>query len=429
MGKIIKKKKWKKKIIIPITVGLSLFIVGVVILLYVNIHGLESKLEIKLKGDNKVILEVGSQYKEKGSKASYNHQNITKNIKIKGKVNQNKLGTYQLIYQIKHKKIKKEIIREVKVIDKTPPEITLTGDEQTNLTIGTVYQELGYKAVDNYDGDLTSKVKIENNIDKDKLGEYEVKYIVEDKSKNKTEKIRKVKVINKTVSTLSTSRGGVAVLNYHFFYDSSKGENCTDGNCEDIVEFRKQLNYLKDNQFKALTMKEFRDWMYGEITIPEKSVLITIDDGAMGTGRHNGNKLIPILEEYKIHATLFLITGWWDIENYRSNYLDIESHTNDMHTERVCEGVIRGAKMLCLSNEEVLQDLKASIEKTKSHLGFCFPFYAYDDNSMNLVKQAGFDLAFIGGARKTTKSTDKYHIPRYQIKRNTTLEQFIQYVN
>ena len=40
----------------------------------------------------------------------------------------------------------------------------------------------------------------------------------------------------------------------------------------------------------------------------KKSVLITIDDGALGTGIQNGNKLIPILEEYKMHATLFLIT-------------------------------------------------------------------------------------------------------------------------
>ena len=31
---------------------------------------------------------------------------------------------------------------------------------------------------------------------------------------------------------------------------------------------------------------------YGEIELPARSVLITIDDGALGTGTHNGNKLI-----------------------------------------------------------------------------------------------------------------------------------------
>ncbi len=53
-------------------------------------------------------------------------------------------------------------------------------------------------------------------------------------------------------------------------------------------------------------MQEFRDWMYGKKSIFQKrSVLITIDDGAMGTGAHNGNKLIQFLEEYEMHATLF----------------------------------------------------------------------------------------------------------------------------
>ena len=55
-------------------------------------------------------------------------------------------------------------------------------------------------------------------------------------------------------------------------------------------------------------MEEFRKWMYGEIEIPSKSILITVDDGAMGTGKHNGNKLNPLLEEYHMNATLFLIT-------------------------------------------------------------------------------------------------------------------------
>ena len=176
-------------------------------------------------------------------------------------------------------------------------------------------------------------------------------------------------------------------------------------------------------------MQEFKDWKYGDIELPEKSVLITIDDGALGTGIQNGNKLIPILEEYKMHATLFLITGWWSIDNYKSEYLDIESHTNDMHTERVCEGVSRGAKMLCLSKNEVLEDLKKSISVTNSKLAFCFPFYAYTDETIDDVKQAGFSLAFIGGGRKAMRSVDPYHIPRYQIKQQTSLDQFIKYVN
>ena len=129
---------------------------------------------------------------------------------------------------------------------------------------------------------------------------------------------------------------GIAVLNYHFFFDPKLGEECNESICLDVVKFRQHLEYLKNNGYKTLTMEEFKRWMYNEIELPEKSVLITIDDGAMGTGKHNGHKLIPLLEEYDLQATLFLITGWWDIENYRSKNLTIQSHTNDMHQYGTC---------------------------------------------------------------------------------------------
>ena len=144
----------------------------------------------------------------------------------------------------------------------------------------------------------------------------------------------------------------VAVLNYHFFY--GEGEDCNESICLDINIFKEHLSYLKENGFKTLTMEEFTKWMYKEIELPEKSVLITVDDGAKGTGKHNGNKLIPALEEYQMHATLFLISGWWDVENYRSKYLDIQSHTYDMHQYGPCK---RG-QLNCATYEEALKDLK-----------------------------------------------------------------------
>ena len=188
--------------------------------------------------------------------------------------------------------------------------------------------------------------------------------------------------------------------------------------------FREQLKWLNDNGYTTLTMKQFVSWMYGEIDVPEKSVLITIDDGALGTGSHNGNYLIPALEEYKIHATLFLITGWWDISNYQSPYLEVESHTHDLHVSGDCGRY----KLNCISHDELLADLNKSIEVTKSKEAFCFPFYDYTNNSINTVKEAGFKVAFIGGNRKASRSDDKYKIPRYVIYDSTSLQSFINMV-
>ncbi len=220
----------------------------------------------------------------------------------------------------------------------------------------------------------------------------------------------------------------IAGLNYHFFYDGSIGEQCDGGNCMDVKQFREQLDYLKANHYKTLTMEEYRAWMFHEMELPARSVLITVDDGAMGTGIHNGNKLIPILEEYDMHATLFLITGWWSIENYRSPNLDVESHTYDMHKEGLCSNQTRGAQMLCSSYAEVIKDLEWSIMQTGSKKAFCFPFYAYNDTAIQALKEVGFQMAFVGGYRKSTRNDNPYTIPRYPVHSTTTMSQFINMI-
>lgn len=225
--------------------------------------------------------------------------------------------------------------------------------------------------------------------------------------------------------TSSSSEQKIAVLNYHFFYDDEKGEQCNENICEPVRDFRKHLDYLRDNGYKTLTMDEFYKWMYGKIELPQKSVLITVDDGAMGTGAHNGNKLIPILEEYKMHATLFLIAGWWDIKNYQSEYLDVRSHTYDMHNAGTCGK----GQLLCNTKEIDLEDLKKSLDIIKNNDSFCFPFYQYNETSLQAVKEAGFKMSFIGGYRKAKRSDNKYLIPRYPIHKDTSLKTFISWVS
>ena len=414
------KKKFKKKAKILILLCVILIVFVLVLIVFSRI-GFAPFLKLSI--EKRMVVEVGKNYNSGKLNAFYNKKDLTKNIERNGNVNTKKVGEYKVVYTIKYKKIQKSLTQIVKVVDKTPPKLTLLGDDLI-ISKNKKIKDIGYKAIDNYDGDITKKVKLKNSIDTAKPGKYDLIYEVKDSSGNKSSVKRKVTILENM-----NENQQIAVLNYHFFYDSEKGESCSDSNCIDAKDFKAQLSYLKDNGYKALTMQEFKDWKYGDIELPEKSVLITIDDGALGTGIQNGNKLIPILEEYKMHATLFLITGWWSIDNYKSEYLDIESHTNDMHTERVCEGVSRGAKMLCLSKNEVLEDLKRSISVTNSKLAFCFPFYAYTDETIDDVKQAGFSLAFIGGGRKAMRRVDPYHIPRYQIKQQTSLDQFIKYVS
>lgn len=214
----------------------------------------------------------------------------------------------------------------------------------------------------------------------------------------------------------------IAVLNYHFFYEEAG--ICNESICLDMDIFKEQLQYLNDNNYKTLTIDEFVDWYYGKISLPDNSVLLTIDDGAYGTGAHNGNFLIPALEQYKEHATLFLITAWWDIENYDSEYLDVQSHGYDIHFSSSC-----GYQINCLNKEQLKEDFQKSIDIVKSTQSFCFPFYTYNNRALEVLEELDFKIAFVGGNVKASRKNDKYKIPRYVILDNITMNEFINMVN
>ena len=378
-------------------------------------------INISLIGEENITINLFDEYKDQGIKATFRDEDISNIVEIENNLDNNRVGNFEIKYSVNYKNKHKEIIRKINVVDSISPTIKLKGKSEISIYLGSKYQDAGVSAIDNYDGDISDKVEVDNKVNTSELGEYVVNYKVSDSSGNKTTAQRKIKVIKRPI----IHRDGVAVLNYHFFYD---GNNSCGINCININKFEEQLKYLQENNYKTLTMDEFRRWMYGQINVPQKSVLITIDDGAKGTGKQNGNLLIPMLEKYQMHATLFLITGWWGINNYRSDYLDIESHSYDMHTENYCQGVSRGAKMLCLSHDDVLNDLKKSIDITGSNNAFCFPFYVYNESTINAVKEAGFKLAFVGGNYKATRSYNKYLIPRFHIYGNITMDEFISYI-
>lgn len=322
---------------------------------------------------------------------------------------------------------------------------TLTTEEFKNYINGSknLKDKAVYIIVTNYN-DNTNNLKNELKIEINKLKEtYNFRFIstykpvksLDDQKrinryqiKNYTSVDDVLKMANgeevKQSTDAEVNNQSVAVLNYHFFYDA-KTDVCGESICLDTAKFREHLQYLKDNNFKTLSMEEFKKWMYGEIEIPSKSILITIDDGAKGTGTHNGNQLNPLLDEFEMNATLFLITGWWGIDNYTGNYLDIQSHTHDMHQYGPCG---RG-QINCYGYDAAVADLRNSLTVVPNNDSFCFPFYSYSSESLRAVKDVGFKLAFIGGNVKAKRTNDKWLIPRYPILSDITLSQFINKVN
>lgn len=81
--------------------------------------------------------------------------------------------------------------------DKTPPVITLNGGKVVEVTFKNAYADAGATAIDDEDGNITSKIEIANNVNTSQLGEYQVTYTVSDEKGNTATESRTVKVVMK----------------------------------------------------------------------------------------------------------------------------------------------------------------------------------------------------------------------------------------
>lgn len=228
-------------------------------------------------------------------------------------------------------------------------------------------------------------------------------------------------------NTDAINTNGIGTLNYHFFYDDSIAEERNDCNqiiCASKTQFKEHLDYIKNNNFFTPTMKELEMYIDGKIQLP-KSVVITIDDGwRVDLG-------IKMLEEYQLNATLFVVTSWYDPKGFSSPYLEIHSHSDNMHNGGICP-TGQGGGIQCLPKETILNDLKTSSDKIGGSTVFCYPFYEYNDYSISVLQEAGFTLAFAGESSHSDNlikvGSNKYKLPRFVVVDYTTMTDFANYL-
>ena len=187
----------KKAILIPLIVLISLVvIVGIACaVLYFN----DFKVVLEVVGDEKVVVEYGNEYVDSGATAMLKGKFILKNgkeveVETVSDVDCTKLGTYTVNYSASVPRRSASGSRTVTVVDTCMPSLTLKGESEYTITRGDDYSEPGYSASDNYDGDITSLVSVEGDVDVQTDGEYVVEYTVSDSSGNKQTASRKITV-------------------------------------------------------------------------------------------------------------------------------------------------------------------------------------------------------------------------------------------
>lgn len=235
-------------------------------------------IDVTLNGEKDITVEYGDSYTEKGAVAKLFGRWIYKNGKdielvTEGSVDEKTLGSYTVKYSASKNKMYGEAIRTVTVVDTKLPELTLEGESEITVTRGNSFKEPGFKASDNYDGDITDNVTVTGAVNTDKAGKYTLTYEVKDSSGNTAKAERTVTVKN------PPTKPSVTVT-----------ENPT-------------------------------------VNPGEKTVYLTFDDGPCAYTA----KLLDVLAKYNVKATFF-VTNNNPSYNYLFKRMADEGHAIGIHT-------------------------------------------------------------------------------------------------
>ncbi|MBU1045283.1 MAG: polysaccharide deacetylase family protein [Candidatus Omnitrophica bacterium] len=202
----------------------------------------------------------------------------------------------------------------------------------------------------------------------------------------------------------------VPVLMYHSI-------NTDSANSRLIVSpdsFKKQMNFLKERNFNFISLDEYVELLKNGKTPIKKSVVITFDDGYAD----NYLYAFPVLKEFNIPATVFIVTDWVNNENMldwsqikemkNSNLVEIGSHsiTHDMLTEMPKVAMIREINQ---SKEILEKTLDAPIRF------FGYPTGAHSEFIKEITKIAGYKAACATSVDKRTALNDLFAIRRIRI--------------
>jgi len=232
-------------------------------------------------------------------------------------------------------------------------------------------------------------------------------------------------IIEESNNTLEKNAQSIPVFLYHFFHNHNEYESWTTVISLRIDKFEDQLKYLKDNDFMTLKMKDLEMYIDGKVQIRENSVVLTIDDG---------NETIfslayPVIEKYGVNVTVFAITSYDEnIINKQTDYVEMHSHTHNMHITDKCSGG-QGGLFKCVDYEEGLVDLKKSSELLNNTKYLAYPFGEYTDWSIDLLKESGYTMALTTNYGNAKVGIDKYLVPRIYIYNEYSLETFKRLVN
>lgn len=216
------------------------------------------------------------------------------------------------------------------------------------------------------------------------------------------------------------------VLNYHDIVKAGSSKSSLNSMDVSVDHFEDHLVWLKKNGYKIVSVQNVLDAAAGKNSIPDKSVLLTFDDGYQSFY----TRVFPLLKKYHYPATVALIGSWidgidtpdeagkqlltWDQvrEMVKSGLVEMASHTYDLHKSAVAnpQGDSQAATVTRLYDiktgryetdeqyrERIHLALMKSAEFIFQHAGvwprvMVWPYGEYNDIALEASREAGMSM-------------------------------------
>lgn len=379
------KKSPKKAIIFSILTVVILFIA-----IFLTLSLENPKMEIS----ELIQVEVNTENRINQPKTIYMYQDVTNNVKISGNVEWNKTGNYEIQYEVPmlFKTYTKSQI--IKIVDTTPPEIVLEGGDTIKQSNKIKYQELGVKAIDNYDGDITESITTEEKkIDENTL---EIIYTVSDSSGNISVKKRTVNIIDDTPPTITLNGASKIAITIGKEYkeqgakaiDDKDGDLTKNIQIEGTVDTSKTGTYTitykvtdksENVAIKTRTVVVTNEPAKAKPGVDgEKGVIyLTFDDGPTTTITP---QILDILKKKNVKATFFILNYSEAGEQVVKREIE-EGHTVAIH------GYSHNYNTIYQSVDAYMQNITMLQDRIRNSTGYNATITRFPGGSSNTVSK------------------------------------------
>lgn len=156
--------------------------------------------------------------------------------------------------------------------------------------------------------------------------------------------------------------------------------------------FEEQLRYLKNNDYAVVTLDDLYQALKGQSRIPEKSIILTFDDGY----RDFYTDAYPLLKKYQMKAINYIIvnhigrsgnlTEEMIKEMLSSGLVQIGCHTLD-HVYLPKDAPAKAKRQIVDCKKQLEERFGVAVNH------FAYPGGYYNSEVMKMVEEAGFNTA------------------------------------